>query len=345
MIALKVCVVGDPMLSSSVLARAVKDVLGESTVVVQADWRPKDNDEFWAFRTKVEKLGPEAGVTPEGLAAAAADVDIIITHHTPLKAEVITNSRAQYIGVCRSGTENINVAAAKARGAKVMKTVGRNAEAVSDFTLALILAELRNLARGHSALLAGEWRKQYVNSAYMGDMNGKTVGLVGLGVIGQLVAKKLSSFAVRVLVSDPYVDASQIEELGAKAVSLPELLRESDFVSLHARLSEATTGMLGAKELALMKPTAFLINTARAGLVNEEALLDALQEKRIGGAALDVFWTEPLGENHPLLALDNVTLTPHLAGATQDTLKKTPYLLLQELKAVVASNKDSAWLV
>jgi len=193
--------------------------------------------------------------------------------------------------------------------------------------------------------MQGEWKKKYPNSAFMGDVSKKTIGLVGFGYIGRLVAHKLANFNVRVLVYDPYIKAEALHEFGAELVSLEELCKQSDFVSIHARLSKDTTGLIGKEVFSWMKPTAYLINTARAGLINEADLIEALDNHQIGGAALDVFWTEPIAENHPLLKMDNVTITPHLAGATNDTFSQTPYLLLRELKRVIEDKATSNWIV
>jgi D-3-phosphoglycerate dehydrogenase len=342
---MKFLVVGDPMISSAVLTKAVHEVFGDAVNVAGVDWKPASDEEFWSLRSQVEKHGPDAGKPPVELAAAIKDVDVVITHHTPINAELINLSRASFIGICRAGTENVDVKAATEKGIKVMKTMGRNAEAVSDFTIALMLAELRNLARGHAALTQGNWKKQYVNSEFMGDMKGKTVGLVGFGYIGRLVAHKLSTFNMNILVYDPYIKPEVLAGLGVKQVSLEELCRQSDFINIHARLSADTAGLIGKKAFSWMKPTAYLVNTARAGLIDEHALIEALQENRLGGAALDVFWTEPIAVDHPLLKMENVTITPHLAGATKDTFRMTPYLLLNELKRVVENKEKSNWIV
>lgn len=342
---MKFLVVGDPMISSATLGEAVRGVFGDSAEINGVDWKPASEEEFWFLRSQVEKLGPDAGKPPVELYEAAKDADVIITHHTPINKEIIAQSGASFIGVCRAGTENVDVQAATQKGIKVMKTMGRNAEAVSDFTIALLLCELRNLARGHAALVQGEWKKKYPNSAFMGDVNGKTVGLVGFGYIGKMVAHKLSTFNVRVVVYDPFVKEEVLREAGVEPISFEELCKQSDFISIHARLSKDTAGLIGKEAFALMKPSAYVINTARAGLIDEAALVEALQEKKIGGAALDVFWTEPIAADHPLLKMDNVTLTPHLAGATQDTFRMTPYLLLRELQNVVEKKVASNWVV
>lgn len=342
---MKFLVVGDPMISSKTLSGAVHDIFGSNVEVKEANWEPESEEEFWSLRSQVEKFGPSAGKPPKELYEAVKDVDVIITHHTPINEQLINSSNASYIGVCRAGVENVDTKAAAAKGIKVMRTMGRNAEAVSDFTVALMLAELRNVAKGHEALIKGEWKKKYANSSFMGDMSQKTIGLIGFGYIGKLVAKKLSGFNVNIIAYDPFVKEDVLVKHNVKSVSLEELCIESDMITLHARLSKETEGLLGEKEFSMMKPTAFLINTARAGLINEAALIKTLKEHKIGGAALDVFWTEPLQEDHPLHSLDNVTITPHLAGATNDTFKMTPYLLLHELKKTLVAHEESSWLV
>ena len=238
----------------------------------------------------------------------------------------------------------MDVATASKQGIAVFHTMGRNAHAVSDYAIGLMLAEMRNIARAHAELKQGHWKKQYSNAAFVGDMLEKKIGLVGFGYIGHLVAKKLKGFDVEILVYDPYAKAADVEAAGARLVSLEELCKEADFISMHARLSEATQGLLGEKEFALMKPTAYVINTARAGLIDEQALINALREKRIGGAAIDVFWTEPPPADHPFMTLENVTITPHLAGSTRDAFNRTPYLLLEEIKGTIAGGTPR-WVV
>jgi D-3-phosphoglycerate dehydrogenase len=168
---------------------------------------------------------------------------------------------------------------------------------------------------------------------------GKTLGLVGFGTIGQLVARRLAGFDLRLLVHDPFVPAPRVREAGGEAVSLQDLLRQSDVVSLHARLVPETEGLIGWAELAQMRPTAYLINSARAGLIVEDALVEALQQQRIAGAALDVYWQEPLPADHPLTRLNNVTLNSHLAGTTLDALHNTIDLVIEGVLGAVCQNR------
>lgn len=194
------------------------------------------------------------------------------------------------------------------------------------------ISENKNLARSYKLLMDEVWCKKYANQSHIRDMRKCTVGLVGVGNIGSRVAKRLAGFESRVIAYDPYLRPEQVEELGIERVeTLEELLAQSDFVSLHMRISEDTHHMINADALALMKPTAYLVNTARADLVDEEALAGALSDHRIGGAAIDVYADEPLAEDHPYLSLDNITLTPHLAGTSADTMQASVEIGVEEL--------------
>jgi D-3-phosphoglycerate dehydrogenase / 2-oxoglutarate reductase len=288
----------------------------------------------WAHRTLVElqqanlaieKGGPVAVPLPPELTANLADFEIVIVQFAPVNRAFIEAAKnLKVIGVLRGGTENIDVACATERGIAVLNTPGRLARAVAECTVGLILTEIRNLARGHARLVQGKWDRSFPNTDDIPELYRRTVGLVGYGAVAQLVAKYLQAFGCCVLAFDPYFKG---DPAPAALCELPKLLRESDVVSLHARLCAETEHLIGAKELALMKPSAILVNTARSGLVDEQALLNALRERRIMGAALDVFDIEPLPANHPFLALDNVTLTPHLAGSTRDGFRYSPVLM------------------
>lgn len=342
---MKVLVIGDPLLSSEKLAEAVYNVIDKKTEVFCVDWKPANDEEFWYLRSIVEKNGPSVGKPPKEIFDYIDKVDMIITQHTPInKAIIDAAKKCKIIAVCRAGVENIDVKAATEKGIAVSRTMGRNAEAVSDYTIGLMLAEMRNIGRAHAELKKGKWEKEYFNTSFIGNMYGKTIGLVGFGYIGRLVAKKLQGFDVSILAYDPYMGESDMERIGVKKASLEELCRKSDFISMHARLSKDTEGLLGEKEFSMMKKTAYVINTARAGLINEKALIEALTLKKIGGAAIDVFWTEPLDINHPLINLKNVTITPHLAGSTRDTFDNTPYILLKEIKRA-ANEGNTNWVV
>jgi len=282
----------------------------------------------------VEQGGPGAVALAPELTAGLDAVDIVVVQFAPVaEAFLAASPRLKAVCVLRSGTENVDVAEATRRGIAVLNTPGRNAQTVAECAIGLILAETRNLARSHACLKRGEWRRQFPNSDAIPVLGGKTVGLVGYGAVGRVVARCLAPWGCRILAFDPFAAG---DPAPAELVALPRLLAESDVVSLHARYSPETHHLIGAKELALMKPGAVLVNTARSGLVDEAALVRALRERRIMGAALDVFDHEPLPPDDPLLQLDNVTLTPHLAGSTIDAFHGSPKLMAGHLERMLA---------
>ena len=187
--------------------------------------------------------------------------------------------------------------------------------ATAEMAWALVLAAAKKLPSSQAALRAGEWQPELAEG-----LEGKTLGVVGLGKLGQRVARVALAFGMRVLAWSPNLDAARAQAAQVEAVDKATLFADSDVVSLHLVLSERTRQIVGPAELQAMRPGAWLVTTARAALVDEDALLHALQERRIGGAALDVFWQEPLPADHPLLALDNVVLSPHLGYATRENM-------------------------
>jgi len=286
----------------------------------------------------IEKGGPAAVALPPQLLEGIDQFEILIVQFAPLPRRTIEAARRlRLIGVLRGGVENVDIAAATERGVSVMNTPGRNARAVAECTMGLILSEIRNISRAHACLKQGDWRRSFPNSNAIPELYGKTVGLVGYGAVGRLMAGYLAAFGSRVLAYDPYCRS---DPAPAKLVELAALLAESDIVSIHARLTKENYHLIGEKELALMKPTAILVNTARSGLVDEGALVRALSERRIMGAALDVFDVEPLPPDHPLLKLDNVTITPHLAGSTIDAFLNSPKLLAGHVARALRGEED-----
>lgn len=286
----------------------------------------------------IEKGGPEAVTLPPEVTGNVADFEILAVQFTPVGRKFIESAkRLKVIGVLRGGTENVDVAFATERGICVMNTPGRNARAVAECALGLILAEIRNLARSHACLKNGDWRRTFPNSDAIPELNQKTVGLVGFGAVGRLVAGYLAAFGSRVIAFDPYFRG---DSGAVTLVDLETLMRQSDVVSVHARLTEENYHLIGERELGWMKPSAVLVNTARSGLIDEAALIRTLSERRIMGAALDVFDVEPLQAGHPLLALDNVTITPHLAGSSIDAFRNSPKLLAGHLERMLRGESD-----
>jgi len=337
---MKAVLLGDAMIVGedfkNAAAKYVGDFVGEMAVGNwEADWSKLQNR-----RLEVEKFGPEIEVVDPLIQEAGSDAELVAGLFVPLSSKVFeAMPKLRIAGVARAGLENVNVKEATKRGILVFNIEGRNAEAVSDFTVGLMLSEIRNIAKAHYSIKNGGWRKEFPNVGWVPELKGKNVGLIGFGYIGRLVAQKLSGFGVNILVYDPFQTEESVREAGGTLVDKDTLFRESDFVSLHARMSEATKGLVGEREIAMMKPTAYLINTARAGLVDQKALIAALKEKKIAGAGLDVFTTEPIEQDSEYLQLDNVTLTTHIAGTTREALTRSPELLFEDIQKFLNGGK------
>ncbi|MEV7091013.1 C-terminal binding protein [Streptomyces sp. NPDC093085] len=264
------------------------------------------------------RLVPAQARTPEELVAACAGADAVINQYAQLTAEVIgALPKVRVISRYGIGLNTIDVDAATAAGIIVANVPDGSLEDVSDHTSALILALARGLGPYRASLAADGW--DYTVAAPLFRLRGRTLGLLGFGRIPQYVARKLAGFGLRVLASDPYADPAVAAGLGVELVDTETLLRAADFVSVHTPLTPETTGLLGAEAFALMKPTAYLVNTARGPVIDQDALVAALESGRIAGAGLDVFATEPLPAGHPLRTLPNVLLSPHCAWYSEDS--------------------------
>ena len=331
---LRALLLGDAMIPSPGFVKAWgKHLSGFGDVAFAGEWEP-NWDALQYRRLEVEKKGPEIEPAEPLALEHGKDCNVLAGLFVPVSSKVMdAMPDLRVVGLSRAGLENINLPEATKRGILVFNVMGRNAHAVSDFAVGLMLAECRNIARAHNAIKNGTWRKTFANSNNIPELNGKTIGLVGFGNIGTLVAKKLSGFDAEVVVYDPWADPAKIAAVGARPAALEELFRTADFVSLHARLTDENKGMVNAGLLGMMKPTAYLINTGRAGLVDQDALVAALRNGVIQGAALDVFETEPIPAGSPFLELDNVTLTTHIAGTTSDALTNSPFLLMEDMAA------------
>jgi phosphoglycerate dehydrogenase-like enzyme len=231
------------------------------------------------------------------------------------------------------GYDAIDVATATAKGIVVAYTPGFLNETVADFAFALLLGIARRIHLGHAGMSHGGWQP-----AWGHDVHGKTLGIIGCGRIGQAMARRAAGFGMQLLAHD-LVRQPDAEKVGVRFVPLDELLRESDFVSLHAALTPQNRGLIGEAQLRLMKPTSYLINTARGALVDENALARALHEKWIGGAALDAFVVEPLPSDHPLRAAPNTLLTPHLASFARETGERVSNAAAQAIVDLMRGRK------
>jgi len=232
------------------------------------------------------------------------------------------------------GYDHIDMNAASDRGIYVANTRGSNAESVAEQTFAFILSLSRRLLQANHFVRGGMWitreESGLPNGLIGNDLFRKTIGIIGLGAIGSRVFRIARGFSMHTLACDPYMSIERAKEIGAELVDLEMLLRTADFVTLHTVLTEKTKGMISSKQLDLMKPTAFLINTSRGPVVDEEALIKALEEGKIAGAGLDVFNKEPIDPNNPLLKFDNVVVTPHYAGNSMEALNATAMMVSEE---------------
>ncbi len=278
---------------------------------------------------------PGPGKCPaEVLAKEGEKVDAILGTDRWTAAMMDQASRLRLVALTAVGFDMVDVAAATARGILVTNTPDVLTETVADLTFALILAAARRICETERWMLAGQWKTLGVTA--MGrDVHHATLGIVGMGRIGAAVAERARGFHMPVLYFD-FVRREELErQFGYRYVTLETLLKESDFVTLHVPLLPETTGMIGAAQLAMMKPTAYLINAARGPVVDERALIAALQAGQIAGAGLDVYETEPIDASSPLLAMENVVKLPHVGSATGATRQAMVNLATENLLAVL----------
>ncbi|MBO0662081.1 2-hydroxyacid dehydrogenase [Jiella sp. MQZ9-1] len=275
----------------------------------------------------------------EATIAMIGEAEMLVTHLAPLSRQMLEKlPKLKFVAVSRGGPVNVDMAAAREAGVRVVNTPGRNASAVAEFTLGAIIAETRNITRGHDALRQKDWRGDLYRADRTGrELSEMTVGVVGYGAIGTRVVKLLRAFGCQVLVADPYVQLSREDrDASVEHVGFDDLLTRSDVVTLHCRVSEETTAIMNADAFARMKPDATFINTARGPLVDYDALTATLQAGHLRGAMLETFAVEPVPADWPLLALPNVTLTPHIAGASVKTVSYAAEKAAEEVRRFLA---------
>lgn len=278
----------------------------------------------------------EASGDEDELIAALDGAQACVTQMAPLTRRVLESAPdLQLFAVGRGGPVNVNLQAATEQGVRVTFAPGRNATATAEYSIGLLLAAARRIPATHAAVQRGEWPSSlYAYDAVGIELEGATVGLVGAGAIGSRVARILRAFGSTVLVHDPYADPASLDDV--KMVEMDELLKVSDVVSLHARLTDDTRGMIDGPALARMRQGAVLVNCARGGLVDHPALADALRSGHLAGAGLDVFDVEPLPEDHPLRGAPGVVTTPHLAGASRAVAHRAADMVAEEARRHLA---------
>lgn len=279
----------------------------------------------------------EAAGDEDAVVEALAGVQVAVTHLAPFTERVFTAAPdLRLVVVSRGGPVNVNLDAATRAGVPVCYAPGRNANAAAEFTVGLMLATCRDIAAGHAELRSGHWPAHYFRYDSAGfELEGATVGLVGYGAIGQRVGRILTAFGATVLGHDPHAPAEAFEGGVERVATLPELLTRSQLVSLHARLTPETRGLIGARELALLPRGAVLVNTARGGLLDYDALCDALDDGRLAAAGLDVYPEEPLPPDSRLLRTPGVVTAPHIAGCSREVAWRAARICADEVARFV----------
>ena len=267
------------------------------------------------------------------LAALAGADAVIVRSATTIDAEALAHApQLRVVARAGVGLDNVDVEAATRAGVMVVNAPTSNIVSAAEHAVALLLAVARNVPQAAASLRAGEWKR----SAFTGvELDGKVAGILGLGRIGVLVAERLSAFGMRVVAYDPYVPPARAAQLGVRLASLDELLGEADFITVHLPRNAETIGLLGDKELHLVKPGVRIVNAARGGIVDEQALALALREGRVAGAAIDVFTTEPATGN-PLLEIPGVVATPHLGASTAEAQEKAGTQVARSVRLALA---------
>jgi len=312
-------VVGDRFIAANLYVEAIAGRCGPAFGPVRAvDWAGAKATQH-EVQQVMEKEGPNAVAPPHELLSAIGGARAVCLHFAPVGEKLLHAADALgLVAVARTGLENVDLKAATDLGVGVVPVYGRNAAAVAELQIGLMLAEARDIARAHASVVTGGWRKDFPGTRI--ELGGRTVGMVGFGHVGAHFAGRLAGFGCRLLAYDPYVRDDVLAEHGVARVStLDEVFRVSDFVVVQARHSAETDRFIGAEQFALMAPHAYFVNVSRSRLVDTAALYAALADGRIGGAGLDVHDVEPLPPDSPWRALDNVTMTTHFGGDTQET--------------------------
>lgn len=337
---LTIGVIGDGFMKPARFQEALEARLDARPV----EYRQMEVD--WPLNRKTTKEDPSLPVAeflgrPEEYFGFLDGLDILITHLAPITADSLTHAPdLRLIAVSRGGPVNIDMAVARARGVTVINTPGRNASAVAEFTLASLLAETRNLVRGHMSVRAGNFSRDYYHFDNAGpELCELTVGIVGYGDIGTRVAKLLQPFGCSILIYDPFKPLTEEEiTAGFEKVELDDLMARADVVTLHPRVTPETRGMISRERIALMKPGGYIVNTTRGQVLDYDALYDALVTGQLKGAALDTFTPEPPPADMPLLQLPNVTLSPHIAGASRYSATKAATLIAEDVARFLAGD-------
>ena len=323
---MRVLCIGDQFISAASFAAAAKEAFGPGTETVEYSTRWPDE----AFGT-VEGVKESSGSVDE-IADLVPGVDVLLTHLGPVTASILERAdRLKVVGITRGGPVNVDLAAATAHHVPVVYLPGRNLGAVAEFVIGVMITLPRGVVRGSAELADGRWSPRAFHYDTAGpELRACTVGLVGIGAVGRRVAQLLDAFGARVVAYDPHVESADGIEL---LDSLEAVLAVSDIVSVHSRLTDETRKSFDTNAFGAMKRGAYFVNTARGEIVDEAALLDALESGQLSGAALDVFDPEPPGADNPLVGRPDVIGTPHLAGASQQVASESVERVVRDVAA------------
>jgi len=340
---MKISIYGDRFMKSEIFEDVIKKKLSDHVISFtkkDVEWPdgPFHNDYGKGHFSNIkEYFGNEDDVIN-----TVKDNEILITDLAPITENIINKiPNLKFIGVSRGGPVNIDIEACKKNNITVVNAPGRNASAVAEFTIASILSETRLVTKGHQSMVNGEWR----GDLYRFDITGRelselTIGLVGYSHIGKRVRDLLLPFGCKIIFSDPFVEEDEIDKKNnIERVTKEDLILRSDVISIHARVTKETEKFFSENEFSKMKKGSYFINTARGPLVDYDALLKYLKNQHLGGAALDTFDIEPLPKDHPLRRLNNVTLSPHIAGASIKTVYYAAEVIAEDLKNYI-ENKE-----
>ncbi|SEQ75209.1 D-3-phosphoglycerate dehydrogenase [Faunimonas pinastri] len=286
----------------------------------------------WEFIRCADKALPDGGLSEH-----LGRIDYLVAGLVPVTEETLAAApKLKAVLKHGVGIDNIDVPACTARGIPVLNTPGANANAVAELALGLMLGWARNIPGGHKSVVAGGWDRQ-VGS----EIEGKTLGIVGLGNIGRILARKASALGLSVIASDLYPDLAFVREHGVELAELDDLLRHSDFVSLHIFGGKSNAALIDAAKLALMKPSACLLNLARGEIVDLDALADALDAGRLGGAAIDAFEQEPPNTSHRVFRHPKVVFTPHSGGDTLEAVERIGLMNIADIEELIAGGRPT----
>ncbi|MEP6755060.1 MAG: phosphoglycerate dehydrogenase [Chthonomonadales bacterium] len=281
------------------------------------------------------------GLSPAELVTVIGDYDALaVRSETKVTSDVLmAASRLRIIGRAGVGVDNIDVQKATERGIVVVNSPEGNTLAAAELTFSLILALARNISPADASMRAGRWdRKKYLGI----EVYGKTLGVIGFGKIGMEVASRAAAFGMKILAYDPYASADRAREIGAEIVELDKIYTDSDFITLHVPMNDNTRGMIGAEQIAKMKDGVRIVNCARGGLIDEQALTDGLVAGKVGGAGVDVFTSEPVKPENPLLTAPNTVLTPHLGASTEEAQVNVAIDIADQIAEVLAGRPARA---